>query len=142
MHPIVVAIDGSTPARGAADAGIALAARQQVPVHFVHVLAPPDWDDRGVPRRPLSTDEEHALHRAEAHASERGVAALVELLAEEGTPAQTLAGYADRIGADVVVIGSRRRSGLGAAVLGSVSQGVVHHATCPVLVVPEGTGLR
>lgn len=141
MQPIVVATDGSTAARGAVDSGIALAARLSVPVHFVHVLAPSNWDDQGLPRRPLNADEEHALHRAEAHAGERGVAAVVELLAEEGSQAETITAYADRQAADMIVIGSRRRSGIGAAVLGSVSQGVVHHATRPVLVVPEGTQL-
>jgi nucleotide-binding universal stress UspA family protein len=141
MKPVVVAVDGSTAARHALDAGVALAARQSVPLHVVHVLAAPNWEAGGVPRRPLTADEEHALHRAEAHAAERGVAAQVELLVEEGSPAQTIADYAQRVGADVIVIGSRRRTGVGAAVLGSVSQGVVHHATLPVLVVPEGTAL-
>lgn len=37
--------------------------------------------------------------------------------------------------ADLLVVGSRSRSGLGAALLGSVSHGVIHHATCPVAVV-------
>lgn len=142
MQPIVVAIDGSTPARWAVDAGVALAARQNVAVHFIHVLAPPNWEERGIPRRPMTADEEHALHRATAHANEHEVASQVELLSGEGSPAETIADYAGRIEAGLIVVGSRRRSGLGAAVLGSVSQGVVHHATCPVVVVPEGTSLR
>lgn len=142
MQPIVVATDGSTAARNAVDAGIALAARLRAPLHVVHVLAPPDWEARGLPRRPMSADEEHAIHRAKAHAEERGVSTQVELLVEEGSPAETIAAYADRTDADLIVIGSRRRTGLGAAVLGSVSQGVVHHASRPVVVVPEGTGVR
>lgn len=142
MYPIVVAIDDSDAARGAVDAAIALAARQRAALHVVHVLAPPNWNEGGVPRRPLTTEEEHALRRAEAHAAEREVELQVELLVEEASPAETIADYAERVDADLVVIGSRRRTGIGAAVLGSVSQGVVHHATRPVLVVPEGTGLR
>lgn len=140
MQPIVVAVDGTTAARGAADAGIALAARLQVPVHLLHVLSRPDWEEGGLPRRPLTPDEEHALHRAEAHAAAHGVAAVVELAMQEGSPAETIVAYAERIGAELIVIGSRRRTGIGAAVLGSVSQGVVHHAGLPVLVVPEGVG--
>lgn len=38
--------------------------------------------------------------------------------------------------ADMIVVGSRGRSGLRAVLLGSVSNGVVHHADRPVLVVP------
>ncbi|GAA2883314.1 universal stress protein [Streptosporangium fragile] len=42
--------------------------------------------------------------------------------------------------ADLVVVGSRGRSALGAALLGSVSHGVLHHVHCPVAVVsvPDG----
>jgi nucleotide-binding universal stress UspA family protein len=37
--------------------------------------------------------------------------------------------------ADLVVVGSRGRGGLAAALLGSVSEHVVRHAACPVVVV-------
>lgn len=43
---------------------------------------------------------------------------------------------AEEKGAAVVVLGARGRSGLGSALLGSVSSGVVHNSTRPVLVVP------
>jgi nucleotide-binding universal stress UspA family protein len=42
---------------------------------------------------------------------------------------------AESEGADLVVVGSHGRSGLRAAILGSVSRHVVDHAHCPVVVV-------
>lgn len=51
----------------------------------------------------------------------------------EGDPAHVLESEAR--GADLVVVGSRGRSGIAAALLGSVSKHVVDHAPCPVVVV-------
>jgi nucleotide-binding universal stress UspA family protein len=51
----------------------------------------------------------------------------------EGYPAQILLNLSR--GADLLVVGSRGHGELAEALLGSVSQRCVHHATCPVLVV-------
>ncbi|MCC5581438.1 universal stress protein [Microtetraspora sp. AC03309] len=42
----------------------------------------------------------------------------------------------------LLVVGTHGRSGIGAMVLGSVSRGALHHARCPVAVVPSEPGGR
>jgi nucleotide-binding universal stress UspA family protein len=49
-----------------------------------------------------------------------------------GLPAQVLLDAA--VGADLLVVGSRGRGGLADVLLGSVSQHVVRHAPCPVVI--------
>lgn len=53
----------------------------------------------------------------------------------EGPPASSLLERAK--GADLLALGTRGRGGFAGLVLGSVSQQCLHHATCPVVVLPE-----
>lgn len=50
---------------------------------------------------------------------------------------EEIVALAEEIGAGLVVVGSRGHSGIKRLVLGSVSESVARHATCPVLVVRE-----
>jgi nucleotide-binding universal stress UspA family protein len=58
----------------------------------------------------------------------------VRPLLVEGRPVPSLVRAA--ADADLLVVGSRGRSGIAAVILGSVSSACVHYATCPVVVVP------
>ncbi len=59
----------------------------------------------------------------------------VEELTREGYPATVIEEEAERLGADLIVIGSRGRSGLKHLLLGSIAERVVQKAPCPVLTV-------
>jgi nucleotide-binding universal stress UspA family protein len=56
----------------------------------------------------------------------------------EGRPAEVLVD--ESRDADLLVVGSRGHGGFTGLLLGSVSQQVSHHATCPVVIVPGKTG--
>ena len=53
----------------------------------------------------------------------------------EGKPEAEITAVAEEIGAGLIVVGSRGLGGMRRAMLGSVSDSVVRHAHCPVLVV-------
>ncbi|MBB5157557.1 universal stress protein [Saccharopolyspora phatthalungensis] len=55
----------------------------------------------------------------------------------QGHPARALLDAADETRADLIVVGNRGHGGFTEALLGSVSQHVVHHAHCPVVIVRE-----
>jgi nucleotide-binding universal stress UspA family protein len=54
---------------------------------------------------------------------------------EDGFPDEEIVGLAGRLGAGLIVVGSRGHGPLRRALMGSVSDSVVRHAHCPVLVV-------
>lgn len=53
----------------------------------------------------------------------------------DGSPASLLVEFSTAV--DLVVVGTRARGGLAGVLLGSTSQTVIGHSTCPVMVVPS-----
>ena len=74
-----------------------------------------------------------ALEAAVADALGADPAIEVDRRVVEGDAGEVLVAEAAK--ADLIVVGSHGRTGLKAALLGSVSRHVVDHATCPVVVV-------
>jgi nucleotide-binding universal stress UspA family protein len=69
-------------------------------------------------------------------ADSRGIVTRVSVL-DGGSPDQSIVAAAERLGCDHVVLGSRGRPGLVRMTLGSVVDGVLQRAPCPVLVVRQ-----
>jgi nucleotide-binding universal stress UspA family protein len=142
---VLVATDGSEIAVHAARRGLDVLATAR-DVTLVCVLTSVPGDEAGGFEGPVETPEEMEREweqeRADAEAAlDRTAAAVdpastVERRVELGDPGAAVVAVAEEIGADVIVIGSHGRGLLGRIVhLGSVSDHVVHHAPCPVLVV-------
>jgi nucleotide-binding universal stress UspA family protein len=62
---------------------------------------------------------------------------VAEIHARIGRPDAEIVGLADELGAGLIVLGSRGLGSLRRALMGSVSDSVVRHAHCPVLIVRE-----
>lgn len=137
MNKILIGIDGSESAHAALDIGLQLAADEQAEAVIAFVGGLTDLGihaDNG--KKPLNRvpkpETQPVLADALAVAEERGVHATPEFLV--GWPPKQLARLADEIGADLVVVGTRRLGPLKRAVLGSTSRELLKLTTRPVLI--------
>jgi nucleotide-binding universal stress UspA family protein len=144
MSGIVVGIDGSHNASRALEWAMTEAAIRTAPLTVITVNSVPAgyWTGKPVPF--AGDDEKIAEMRKAAEAKVEEIAAKlgstqpesVTVTALTGFPVQTLVDASTD--ADLIVVGSRGGGGFAELVLGSVSHQVVHHAHCPVVVVPAG----
>jgi len=143
MPGITVGVDGSHHAQPALDWAVKEAGIRHAPltVLTVHQVAANHWTGNPVVLPEDEAARENAQQAAEAAAvkAAEGLSeakpASVTVRAVSGIAAQELI-KASR-DADLVVVGSRGGGGFGELVLGSVSTQVVHHAKCPVVIVPS-----
>jgi nucleotide-binding universal stress UspA family protein len=71
----------------------------------------------------------------------RATGVTVDFLVWEGDPGESIVDAAVSEGAGMIIVGSHGRGTVGRFLIGSVSDHVVRHAPCPVLVVRSGTDL-
>ena len=82
-----------------------------------------------------SVESEHDLTGLEARLKESGLEYEVRQLVRGYEPAEDLISIAETSGAELIVIGLRRRTPVGKLILGSNAQRVLLDAPCPVLAV-------
>ena len=136
---VVVGVDGSDDAREALRFAFAEAQLRDCQLFVLHAFDSP-WTywDAAVP---ISIDRvEEQQKELLAREIERvcGPEPAVSIQSEitNDLPARALIDKSKD--AELIVVGSRGRGGFTGLMLGSVSQQVVHHAHCPVVVVPHG----
>ena len=138
---ILIATDGSEPARSALEHALLLASEQQAEVQVIHVYEPlRHIAMQGMAELPrfLREEEEHALEHAAERARALGVRATTATVDAAGRrPADVIVAEAVARGADLIAIGSRGRRGMQRMLLGSVAEGVARSATVPVLMIRE-----
>jgi nucleotide-binding universal stress UspA family protein len=136
LHTILVPVDGSPPSLAALDHAVTLANDYGARLEVLHVkqLAEP-WS----PAEQAEVEFEDAMEAAVDEARE----ALGERLAFEtrtGEPLRVIIERANEEGVELVVIGTHGRVGRLHSLLGSIAEGVVRNAPCPVLTVRDLSG--
>jgi len=136
MQSIVVAYDGSEAAHRAlmraADLGRMASAKLTV-VSVAPAQHPAGGRSSGAVDSGDLTEHQHELEEARTLLAGEGLTG--DVLEAVGHPIDAIIEAADRVGADLIVCGTR---GLGRSkrlLLGSISSGLVQNATCDVLVV-------
>lgn len=141
MLRLVIPVDGSEASLRAIDTALRLAKETAVEAVLVHVregvatyhgdLMPREYERIG---EQVRSAQSRILEDALAHARRIGLER-VTALAEAGTPDIDIPRVATEQAADMIVMGTRGLGAVGALLLGSVTQRVVHNATVPVLLV-------
>lgn len=138
---ILVPMDFSEHADRALAYGGAMADRTGAELHVLHVVPEmsfpdPYFAEAAEIRAMAKAAQERVPEALERHIREvLGEGAGVRSHIEVGTPAATIVQVAAEEGIDQVVISSHGRTGVERMLLGSVAEGVVRRAGCPVLTV-------
>lgn len=136
---IVVGVDGSELSDRAAAFAFDQASARELPLRLIHCWQPADhidpayWDEE----RLAAHVEEHRVRLTESAAPYREKYPAVDVTIEmvRGRPGPILVRKSTF--ADMLVVGSRGHGGVAGLLLGSVSQNVLHHAQCTVVVVRQ-----
>jgi nucleotide-binding universal stress UspA family protein len=131
LQSILVPLDGSPPSIAALDHALVLASDYDARIDVLHILPPSN---------PLGPSAQLEAERAVDIAVERAWAALGVRLTRRtisGDPLRAIVEAAH--GFDLIVMGTHGWSGRLRALLGSVAEGVVRNAPCPVLTVRDAS---
>jgi nucleotide-binding universal stress UspA family protein len=142
--PVVAAVDRSDRAASVLNRARKLADVHGEELHVAHV-ADDGTDSLGIENRPDvpsdsgSDDESRRRKAAEVAggAADRAGVGEFEAVGLLGDPAEELLAYADETDASYVVVSGRKRSPLGQALFGSVTQSLLLNADRPVVAVPH-----
>ena len=135
IRRILLATDLSVASQGASEEALALATDLGADLLVVSVI-----DSASEPIGPavLRIDQQRAARELAAQAvvvEGRRFGVNVRFLVWEGEPGPAIVEAAAAERADLVIVGSHGRNRFERLVLGSVSDHVVRHSTCPVLIV-------
>jgi nucleotide-binding universal stress UspA family protein len=140
---ILLAADGSEEATLAARTATDIAEKTGSELHVVLVglsvsyvgMGPVEIADIPAPSQEELTEEAQRLLDTQSRQIEAAGGVVTQAHLRVGRPDEEIVALAEELGAGLLVIGSRGLGGIRRALMGSVSDSVVRHAHCPVLVV-------
>ena len=144
MH-ILIATDGSQRSIRAAQRASELMKTADAVTLLTVLTEVPGDDAGGIEGSVYSVGEQEAIWDEEMAEARDELSRTAQVLTnakitkriEVGDVAQTVVRVAEELGVDAIVVASHGRTGLERLFLGSVSEHIVRHAHCPVLVVRE-----
>jgi nucleotide-binding universal stress UspA family protein len=136
---ILLATDLSPTTDLATEWAFELARRNDAALLVVSVIDP---DDLVLPGGGFRVRIDQVRDRREAVAQRlvdrgREIGVKVDFLVWTGAPGESIVAAAEAEGVDMILVGAHSRGRLSRFVMGSVSEHVARHATCPVLIVRE-----
>jgi nucleotide-binding universal stress UspA family protein len=137
---ILVPTDFSDSAEEALDYAIALAGKLGATVHLLNVITIPAL---GVPELGValtSTMMESTVRSNQGALDKlatRRASANLDTILRTGDARDVIVDVAREIGADLIVMGTHGRRGVRRALLGSIAEGVLRTAPCPVLTIRQ-----
>ena len=140
---ILLATDGSEEAASAARTAADLAQKTGSELHVVLVelstayvgMGPPEIADIPAPEQEELDEEAQSLLDTQVRQIKADGGTVTGAYLRLGRPDVEIVALAEELGAGLIVVGSRGLGGIRRALMGSVSDSVVRHAHCPVLVV-------
>jgi nucleotide-binding universal stress UspA family protein len=136
FNVVVVGADGSETARRAVETASDLAAASEGTLHIVTAYDPKSYAKSSLPTEfqnlSSESDVDALLQTLSFIAKKRGLEPVLH--GGTGDPAEVIVQRAEKVGADLVVVGNRGMKGV-RRVLGSVPNSVAHGAPCSVLIV-------
>ena len=139
---ILVSLDISESTDKVVDAAKQLAEAMSAKLYLMHVAEPePDFIGYGVGPQTVRDSVSEEFHKEHALIQElaeslRQKSLDVKGLLIQGSTVEAILKQADKLKAQMIVMGSHGRGAIYKMLVGSVSEGVLHGAKCPVLVVP------
>lgn len=138
FHRIIVAVDGSSVSMRAAEHAVRLAKHDGAELTAIHVVPSPTSEVPGeladYYERARRTAR-HWMKDVETLATQKGIRIKSDIVVGAYSVVDAVLGYAETIGADLIVTGTRGRTPSRRILVGSVASALVEYSACAVLVV-------